>query len=192
MKRRQRLLLVFGTPLLPAVLLAQMTLLEAAQKGEVESVRRLLRAEDVKVEATNADGDTALILAARGGYTGVAELLLAADASPETANTAGDTPLLVASRAGHLRVVEVLLAKEAALDAVNKAEDTALILAVRYRRAEVAKLLIRRIDDVELLSAKNKAGESARYWAERNGDVELERLIREKGGTEHAGGHRGA
>jgi ankyrin repeat protein len=191
MKARHRLLLISGTLLLPGVLLAQMTLLEATQKGDVESVRRLLRAEGVDVEAKNTDGDTALLVAARGGTAAVVELLLAADASPEAANTAGDTPLLVAAKAGHLRIVEMLLGKEAPLDTVDKAGDTALILAVHHRRTEVAKLLIRKIDDVDLLNRKNKAGESAMYWAIKNGDVDLEKAIRDKGGTEHTGGHSG-
>ncbi len=160
----------------------QTTLLEAAQQGSVEKVIEFLNGE-VHVESKNKDGDTALVLAAREGHTRVAEVLLEHDASLDAVNNAGDTPVIVAALRGHLRMVELFVRKEVDLAAANKAGDTALILAVQYRRTDVAKLLIRTIQDEEILNARNKDGRSALYWASRNGDVELEKILRARGAT---------
>jgi ankyrin repeat protein len=48
----------------------------AAASGHAEIVEILLR-EGANVEATNRDGNTALILAERSGYADIVELLLA-------------------------------------------------------------------------------------------------------------------
>jgi serine/threonine-protein phosphatase 6 regulatory ankyrin repeat subunit B len=170
--------------LAPAVVASQKELLDAAQKGDIKNLSRLLQDDDVDLEGKNDAGDTALILAAREGHHRSAELLLDAGASFEATNKSGDTPMLVAAKQGHLRVVELLLTKEVKLDTANNAGDTALILAAQHRHADVAKRLIRKIEDVSVISLKNKEGRTALFWASRNGLGELERIIREKGGTQ--------
>jgi ankyrin repeat protein len=159
-------------------------LLDAAAKGNVEAITKLLQSSDTDVEAKTDDGDTALILAARGGHARAAELLLDAEASADARNKDGDTAMLAAAKGGHLQVVELLLRKNVALDTANTAGDTALILAVEHRRGSVARLLIRKIEDVAVINAKNKAGRTALTCATRNGDAELEKLLRERGATQ--------
>jgi uncharacterized protein len=185
MTSRARWLAVLPTVILVAspFLVAQTALLDAAQRGDIKKLRGLLET-GANLETKNRDGDTPLILAARKGHTSAAELLLNAGASLQAANNAGDTPMLAAAMAGHLRMIELFLPKEAETKIANKAGDTALILAIQHRHRDVAKLLIAKIHDVSVLNLKNKAGQSALSWANVNGDVEIERLLRDKGATE--------
>ncbi len=82
---------------------------EAAQNGDVDAVRTLLR-QGEDVNASQGDGMTALHWAAYQGSTEMAGILMYAGANLEvTTRVAQYTPLLVAARTGHGDVVTALL-----------------------------------------------------------------------------------
>ena len=82
---------------------------DAAQSGDIESVRELLRT-GADVNAAQGDGMTALHWAAQSGSAELASLLLYGGANVEpTTRLGGHTPLHMASHRGATDVVRVLL-----------------------------------------------------------------------------------
>jgi ankyrin repeat protein len=78
----------------------------------------------------DANGNTALLVAAATGASDSASALLKAGADIHAANAAGDTPLHVAIRNDRLRVVEILLGAGADPARVNHSGTTPMALAV--------------------------------------------------------------
>lgn len=82
---------------------------DAAMRGDVEAVRRLLR-QGADVNAAQGDGMTALHWAAERGDAELAEMLVYAGANVEAGTRIGSyTPLHVAARGGSAVVVQGLL-----------------------------------------------------------------------------------
>lgn len=89
---------------------AQVTLVDAALRGQSETVRALLR-DGADVNEAAGDGMTALHWAAERGDRALAEMLIYAGSNLEAGTRIGHyTPLHIASRNGHGDVVEALLA----------------------------------------------------------------------------------
>ena len=103
-----------GAALLATLLLgsgppAESPVADAAQRGDVEAVRSLLRT-GADVNAAQGDGMTALHWAAEAGRAGLAEMLLYAGANVGAVTRLGDyTPLHIAARGGRADVVRLLL-----------------------------------------------------------------------------------
>jgi len=83
-------------------------LLRAARDGHADAVQELLKSPDIDVNATDADGNTALIEAARFGHDHVARVLLAAGANTKVRDKNGKTPLMLAVAGGHDEVALAL------------------------------------------------------------------------------------
>jgi hypothetical protein len=91
----------------------QQSLWTAAATGDAPSVRRLADHPAVKVNGTDEQGRSALLLAVTLGdggpnYQAVVRALLAHDASPNLADRGGTTPLELARRRGQAAVAELL------------------------------------------------------------------------------------
>ena len=82
-------------------------LMRAAAWGRVEVVQELLR-HHAAVDATNRDGDTALLLASLSGHTDTVRILLAAGADVHVAGWGGETALGVAREGGNTACVALL------------------------------------------------------------------------------------
>ncbi|HEX8844725.1 MAG TPA: ankyrin repeat domain-containing protein [Pyrinomonadaceae bacterium] len=83
-------------------------LLRAAREGNADTVKALLASQDTNVDATDEQGNTALIEAARYGHDDVALALLAAGANTKARDRNGKTALMLAVEGGHDDVVRVL------------------------------------------------------------------------------------
>lgn len=141
-------------------------LFDAAHRGDLELVRRLLR-EGARVDTRDTGGGNVLTYAAAGGNVEVVRLLLQRGADPDvqdkfvgmrcffpadgpdcyatgTGSTMGRTPLMIAAARGDTAIVRVLL--EAGADASRRDADgaTALQLARQQDHAQVVTLLERR------------------------------------------------
>lgn len=116
-------------------------LAQAAEKGELRAVRRLL-AKGVGANSwvmRNYEARGALELAAENGHTGVVRLLLTAGANPDREVFEGKTALAVASEHAHWEVVQVILDTNP-----KNGLDYALLKASRHGNlAMVRKLLTR-------------------------------------------------
>ena len=138
---------------------------EAAEKGDVQEVKRILEmgenvdarttrdrttADETKpaflsaLESTlDSSGSTPLHVAASNGHAEVVALLLEKGADPNAQNRLEVTPLHMAAKNGHLPVVEMLVAHGADVNARQCANQTALHLANWKRHRRVVKFLKR-------------------------------------------------
>ena len=129
--------------------------------GEDNDAIRVLQAAGAKKNpiaegATDALGNTALMLAARSGDTKEMQRLIAAGADVNAANQAGNTALLMAADAHQANAVKMLLDKGAKVNAANGEGETALM---RGRWSpDVINLLLKKGATVH---AQNKNGETA-------------------------------
>lgn len=122
-------------PLCPADLPA------AAMLGDAPAVERLL-GMGLAVDATDAQGCTALLRAAGGGHLELVSRLLAAGADCERAAQTGATPLSAAVSMGHVEIVRALLAGGAGVDRTLPGGITPLMVAAALGQPEMVDCLL--------------------------------------------------
>ncbi len=170
-------------------------LIVAAEAGHSKIVELLLdyRAD---VNATDADGNTALHLAASQGHVYAVKKLLAKQANPSLTNRFRETPLEMALGNGHKTVSEDLLnagtpvdvfsaialgdttrvkkelERDATLVTQTKRELTPLHLAAREGNLEIVRVLLEKGAPVNARSRPD-GGETPLYLATRNGRTEV-------------------
>ncbi|CAI8036817.1 Ankyrin repeat domain-containing protein 29, partial [Geodia barretti] len=82
---------------------------DAAERGDVDAVERLLSTSVNINSRTEDEGHTALLLASGKGHVEVVRLLLKAGAAVFIPDKDGASPLYVASHEGHTDVVDILV-----------------------------------------------------------------------------------
>ncbi|NII56012.1 ankyrin repeat domain-containing protein [Luteibacter sp. SG786] len=102
-----------------------------------EGAKLLLRYK-APVNATDADGRTALLTAAAEGHEQIARVLLQAHANPNLADKNGTTPLMEAARAGAHGIVQMLADANADASPRDGHGRDALTLACQSPRAQAA------------------------------------------------------
>lgn len=107
-----------------------------------EELLDLLLSRKAKVDATNAEGQTALLAAAHSDRKELVAKLLAAGANPNARARDGSTALMFAADAGAWTVVEVLLKAKVELDAADQEGWTALHSALAGGHEGIAKRLL--------------------------------------------------
>jgi ankyrin repeat protein len=123
-------------------------LLAAAERGDLEAVRRwIARGEDVDLAVPSRG--TALIRAATWGHLAVVEELLSAGADPNRSEGRGRrpeglqrTPLAAAAAQGSLAIVRRLLDAGAAVEAAPEGDGTALMEAAQHGHLDIVELLL--------------------------------------------------
>jgi ankyrin repeat protein len=127
-----------ATPEPPTAKAPDISIHEAAMRGNIEAVKQHLAAgTDVN---SMRGGGTPLHFAAGNGHKEIAELFIAAGADVNAKNNLGGTPLHEAAASGHKEIVEVLVTKGADVNA-NIGGWTPLHLAVDEGHTETADLL---------------------------------------------------
>ncbi|MGW4510741.1 ankyrin repeat domain-containing protein [Streptomyces sp. NPDC004393] len=116
-------------------------LFAAVYAGDENAVLRLLRS-GTDPESVDADGQTALYLAAVSDAPGIVRLLLAAGADPDRLSAGADAPLCGATCGGHFEVVRALLAGGAAPDLREEYGFRALTWAVQGGHIAVVRELL--------------------------------------------------
>jgi hypothetical protein len=150
-------------PLFDAVLLGDITVVQALLKGRCDINRR------------QASGWTVLLNAVANGYNEIAAVLLEHGANPDIPNLIGITPLIYAAHYGNLDSCKLLLHYGAKIDAKTLDGDTALIVAIKRRCEEVALFLIEAGADIHV---KDNADKNPLFYAEESGLGEIARIIR--------------
>ncbi|XP_019643675.1 PREDICTED: ankyrin repeat domain-containing protein 1-like [Branchiostoma belcheri] len=139
---------------------------DAAEDGDVELVRTLVRTKLGDVNLVNKFGHTALHEAAWGGHTEICRVLVGAGArvNPSTSRPwgGGDTPVHFAAFEGHLCTLRYLAGAGADLDARNDSGETAAHNAARMGQAGVVRYLARCGAD---LSLRNDSGRTVHEQA---------------------------
>lgn len=119
-------------------------LIEASACGNLRVVRVLLSCDaPVSVDAQDARGCTALMLAAWRGHTDVVRELITHGARVDVCDRDAWTALAYAARFGRLEIARILLDHGAERDATSAAhERTPLMHAVQMGHVEVARMLL--------------------------------------------------
>ncbi|MHA7841005.1 MAG: ankyrin repeat domain-containing protein [Gammaproteobacteria bacterium] len=160
--------------------------LYAAQSGQLE-VLRLLKASGANIHAVDDHGNNALHLASMcsGNVSTIAWLLELKEWDLESRNGYGDTAFLYAARNGQLEVLRLLREKGADIYAVNRSLNNALHLASSFSGdvLTVAWLLGLEAYDIE---SRAQGGETAFLYAAVKGQLEVLRLLKERGANIHA------
>ena len=131
-----------ATALLPAATPPSALVADAAMKGDLAAVRKLI-AQGEPVNSPQGDGMTALHWAADRGDSAMADVLLKSRADVRAATRIGHyTPLLIASRTGSASVARVLLKAGSDVNAPSEAGASPLHLASASGNAETVTVLV--------------------------------------------------
>ncbi|MER6356525.1 ankyrin repeat domain-containing protein [Streptomyces sp. NPDC001634] len=152
-------------------------LFTAVYEGDEDAVVRLLRA-GASPESVDAEGQTALYLAAVSDAPGTVRLLLATGADPDRLSAGADAPLCGAACGGHTEVVRALLAAGATPDLVEEYGFRALTWAVQRGHADVVRALLAAGADPDL---PGPTGEPPLVAAARRGSPGCVRALLEHG-----------
>jgi ankyrin repeat protein len=158
-------------------------LLAAARTEDHDAAVRLVK-QGADVNATEADGTSALHWAAHFGDTELARVLLAAGADAKAANRYGMTPLQEAAVGGDAALVEALLAAGADPNAVLPEGETVLMTAARTGAPQVLRVLLARGADAG--ARDHWYGETALIWAAVDDHADAVRVLVEHGADVNA------
>lgn len=165
--------------LLMAGAVAESPVADAAQRGDVEIVRELLRS-GADVNAAQGDGMSALHWAAMNDRPDIIDVLLYAGANLEsTTRLGGYTPLHLASRAGHAPAIERLLEGRADSGAETTSGVTPLHFASAAGRPDAVEALVRHGVDVDARTASD--AQTALMWATAFNRVEAMKVLLQAG-----------
>ena len=168
--------LLAGAPMMMA---AEMTLPAAAESGDRAAVMRLLSTKGANVNATGADGATAIMYAAANGDLELVRALIKAGANVNLKNQFGTSALTEAAIIGSAPIVEALL--KAGADPKFRTPDgeTPLMAAARSGQVEAAKALLDAGADIN--AKETWGGQSALMWAAAQSQAGMVKFLASKG-----------
>lgn len=149
-------------------------MVDAAKADNLSSVRKLLK-DRAEVNATAADGSSALLWAAYHSNVEMAKALIDAGATIDAANRYGVTPLLQASRTGDVETMKVLLDAGAQATRWHAEGETPLMAASRTGSVDAVKLLLSKGAFVNAVDPFQE--ETALMWASAEGHVEVVKTL---------------
>lgn len=117
-------------------------LLQAAERGDVATLKRLLDA-GVPVDTRDARGRTALLVATHADRVEAAALLIARGADVNAKDDIQDSPFLYAGAEGRLAILKLTLKAGADLTSTNRYGGTALIPAAHHGHVETVRELLK-------------------------------------------------
>ena len=162
---------------------SDLRLVEAVEKGDMEAVRSLLE-QRVDVNASQADGATALHWAAHRDDQETAELLLNAGANVNTTNAYGITPLSLACTNGSAAMIKKLLEAGADPNTALPTGETVLMTAARTGNVEAVRALL--VQGADVNAKETRRGQTALMWAVSENHLETAGVLIEHGADIHA------
>lgn len=166
----------------PQVLAAGSMLADAVEKQNRDAIRQLLK-NHTDVNASQADGMTALHWAAHLDDLETAKALMGAKANAKATNRYGVPPLSLACQNGNTAMVELLLANGADPNSTLRGGETVLMTAARTGKPGPVKSLLAH---GAVVDAKEKRGQTALMWAAADGQTEVVELLLKAGADLHA------
>jgi uncharacterized protein len=163
----------------PGFAFSSSDLADAVMRQDTRAAQALLQ-QHADVNATQADGTTALHWAVRWNDLELAGTLLRAGAKPRIANRDGATPMFLAAMNGSAPMIDALL--RAGVDpnaAVLSRGETALMMASRTGKLDAVRLLIER--GASINAREELRGTNALMWAADQGHADIVRLLLDKG-----------
>jgi ankyrin repeat protein len=153
-------------------------LADAAQRADRDAIRTLIQ-QKADLNATQADGMTALHWAARQNDLDTVQLLIKAGAKLDVATRYGVTPFYLACVNGNAAMIDAFLKAGVNANMANPGGETALMTATRTGNLDAIKLLIERGAAV---NAKEEVrGQTALMWAVIENHPAAVKLLLEKG-----------
>lgn len=156
---------------------ANLALLQAAEKGWVDEIAKLL-AEGANVAARNRFGGTPLLLAAGNGHRKAVKALLTAGSDINHRNLGGGTALIRATEGGHARVAKMLIEAGAFVDLASNKGVTPLTAAAYNGDDDIVELLLAKGVDPRYV---DRTGKSAIVYAAAKGFADTARLLLDAG-----------
>ena len=153
-------------------------LIDAVKKQDVQAVRSLLK-QKANVNATEADGFTALHWAAQRNDVQLVELLLGAGANVKASTRYNITPLYLASVNGNAATMERLLNAGADANGTSQEGQTMLMTAALSGKADAVRLLLTRGAKVD--TREPYKGQTALMWAAAEGNTAAVDVLLEAG-----------
>jgi uncharacterized protein len=155
------------------------SLLDPAESGDHAAVMRLLSAKGTNVNATAADGTTAIMYAAANGDLELVSALIKAGANVKLANQFGTSALTEAAIIGSAPIIEALLKAGADANFKTPNGETPLMAAARTGKVDAAKALLAAGADI---NAKETWGEqSALMWAAAQSQADMVKFLASNG-----------
>ncbi len=167
--------LLLGTSLLTA---AEMTPIAAAEAGDHAAAIRLASMKGVNVNATGADGSTAIMYAAANNDLELVRALIKAGANVKLANQLGTSALTEAAIIGSAPVIDALLKAGGDPNFRTTDGETPLMAAARSGKVDAAKLLLAAGADINAKEAWG--GQSAIMWASAQGQADMVKFLASK------------
>lgn len=149
----------------------------AVREGKPAVIRTIL-AHRPKINARNANGETALMLAAIKGQTDTVKALLEAGGA---VNQPGWNPLIYAATTNQLEIARMLLAKGANVDGAADNGTTALMMAAREGHLPMVLLLMEHGADI---NHKTPYGYTALSMAQSRGKHGIVEVLTKAGARE--------
>jgi ankyrin repeat protein len=162
---------------------ADLHFIEAVKIGDLKAVRSTI-AQHVDVNATEADGFTALHWAAQRDNLPIADLLLKAGANVKAASRYNITPLSLACTNGDAALIDRFLTAGADPNSTSEQGQSALMTAALTGKVDAVKLLLARgarVNDKEPWK-----GQTALMWAVSEGNADAAAMLIEFGAEMNA------
>ncbi len=143
-------------------------LITAAKEGSLESLKEQLK-NNIDIDQTDAEGNTALMLALANEHSDLAKLILGSNPNINLKNKDGQSALFIALINEQPDLALTLVKKGASLSSINGDGDSALQVATTANANEVMKLVIKKKSS--LVNKLTKNGVSPLMEAARFGSM---------------------
>ncbi|MGD0438167.1 MAG: ankyrin repeat domain-containing protein [Bryobacteraceae bacterium] len=154
-------------------------LVEAAKKADNQAAQALIKAPGADVNASTADGTTALHWAAHRDDLELVDLLLASGANVKAVNRYGVQPLSLAALSGNAAIIDRLLKAGADPYTTMPEGETVLMTAARTGKVDAIKTLL--VHGANVNARDNFRGETALMWAAGKNNADAIRMLVEFG-----------
>lgn len=145
----------------------------AAEEGHVQIIR-LLRKQNLLLNAENNKGLTPLMLAARKGHVKVCEALLKYGAEPNAVNNKEETALQIAVQSGKLEVVKKFAENKQIINFRNKDGEAILIWLAEFDYHQAFEVLMKAGAD---LLATDQCGQNAMFIAIHKNNIRIVQML---------------
>jgi ankyrin repeat protein len=141
MRRRAIFAAVLATVTAPTMARGSTLLVEAAGRGDLAEVEKLLHG-GADIEQRDSAGRTAVLAATDGNHVQVVRALIARGADVNAQDNQRDSAFLLAGARGYTDIVRATLFAGADLKSTNRYGGTALIPACHHGHVETVRLLL--------------------------------------------------
>ena len=154
------------------------TLLDAAESGDHAAAMRLVSAKGANVNATGADGSTAIMYAAANDDLELVRALIKAGANVKLKNQFGTSALTEAAIIGSAPIIDALLKAGADPNFKTPDGETPLMAAARSGKVDAAKALLAAGADIN--AKETWGGQTAIMWAAAQSQADMVKFLASK------------